>query len=205
MKLYYVPGACSLSPHIALREAGLNFTLVKVTPASGAHKLDKTADGTDFFEINPIGVVPVLELEDGTRLTEGPAIVQYIADQAPEAGLAPPNGTLQRAQMQSWLNFISTELHKGMAPLFNPATPADYKPMLIDKLYSRLGFVNQQLDGQSYLMEDKFSVADPYLFVVTNWVENMKLDLAQFSNIVTFRNRMAARPAVQDALSAEKG
>jgi len=133
MKLYFFPGACSLSPHIALHEAGIKFEHVLVS--SKTHQLK---DGTDFHTINPLGYVPVLELDDGTRLTEGPAIVQYIADQAPDKKLAPANGTVARARLQAWLNFISTELHKGFVPLFNPATPADYKTIATDKFMARL-------------------------------------------------------------------
>jgi glutathione S-transferase len=198
MKLYYSPGACSLSVHITLHEAGMTFTPVKAPTKT--HLLD---DGTDYYSINPLGYVPLLELNDGTRLTEGPAIVQYIADQVPEKNLAPANGTVARAQMQGWLNFIGTELHKGFAPLFNPATPAEYKPMVIDKLLSRFKWVDEQLAGKKYLMGDAFSVADPYLFNVTNWAPLVKVDLSGFANIATFRAHMAQRPAVLAAMRAE--
>ena len=198
MKLYYSPGACSLSPHITLRESGLAFDLI-LAPTK-THKLE---DGTDYYSINPLGYVPLLELGDGTRLTEGPAIVQYIADQVPAKNLAPANGTVARAQLQSWLNFISTEVHKGFSPLFNPATPADYKPMVIDKLLSRLKWVDGQLAGKSYLMGDAFSVADPYLFTVTNWAPRVGVDITGLANITAFRERMAARPAVQAAMRHE--
>ena len=198
MKLYYSPGACSLSVHIALHEAGMTFTPVKAPTKT--HKLE---DGTDYYSINPLGYVPLLELNDGTRLTEGPAIVQYIADQVPEKNLAPANGTVARAQMQSWLNFISTELHKGFAPLFSPATPAEYKPMVIDKLLSRFKWVDEQLAGKKYLMGEAFSMADPYLFTVTNWAPLVKVDLSDFSYLSTFRALMRERPAVQAAMRAE--
>ena len=198
MKLYYSPGACSLAVHIILHEAGMAFTLIKAPTKT--HRLD---DGTDYYSINPLGYVPLLELNDGTRLAEGPAIVQYIADQVPEKNLAPANGTVARAQMQGWLNFIGTELHKGFAPLFNPATPADYKPMVIDKLLSRMKWVDEQLAGKKYLMGDVFSVADPYLFNVTNWAPLVKVDTSDFANIATFRAHMAQRPAVQAAMRAE--
>ena len=198
MKLYYSPGACSLSPHITLHESGLAFDLI-LAPTK-THKLE---DGTDYYSINPLGYVPLLELDDGTRLTEGPAIVQYIADQVPEKNLAPANGTVARAQLQSWLNFISTELHKGVSPMFNPATPADYKPMVIDKLLSRLKWIDGQLVGKSYLMGDAFSVADPYLFAVTNSASRVGVDITGLTNITAFRERMAARPAVQAAMRHE--
>ena len=198
MKLYYSPGACSLAPHIVLSEAGVQFEAIQAPT-----KTHQLPDGSDYYLINPLGYVPLLELSDGTRLTEGPAIVQYIADQVPEKNLAPTNGTVARAQLQSWLNFISTELHKGFSPLFNPATPADYKIVVIDKLMSRLAWVDGQLAGKSYLMGDTFSVADPYLFTVTNWAPRVGVDISSFSNIATFRDRMAARPAVQAAMKAE--
>ena len=198
MKLYYSPGACSLAPHIVLSEAGVQFEAIQAPT-----KTHQLPDGSDYYLVNPLGYVPLLELSDGTRLTEGPAIVQYIADQVPEKNLAPTNGTVARAQLQSWLNFISTELHKGFSPLFNPATPADYKIVVIDKLMSRLAWVDGQLAGKSYLMGDTFSVADPYLFTVTNWAPRVGVDISSFSNIATFRDRMAARPAVQAAMKAE--
>ena len=198
MKLYYSPGACSLSPHITLHESGLAFDLV-LAPTK-THKLE---DGTDYYSINPLGYVPLLELDDGIRLTEGPAIVQYIADQVPAKNLAPANGTVARAQLQSWLNFISTEVHKGLSPLFNPATPADYKPMIIDKVMSRIKWVDSQLAGKCYLMGDAFSVADPYLFAVTNSAPRVGVDITELANIAAFRERMAARPAVHAAMRQE--
>lgn len=142
-----LPGACSLSPHITLHESGLAFE--HLLAPTKTHQLE---DGTDYYTINPLGYVPLLELDDGTRITEGPAIVQYIADQVPAKKLAPANGTVARAQLQAWLNFISTEVHKGFSPLFNPATPAEYKTMVIDKVLSRLKWVDQQLAGKQYLM-----------------------------------------------------
>ena len=198
MKLYYSPGACSLSPHITLHESGLKFE--HVLASTKTHQLE---DGTDYYTINPLGYVPVLELDDGTRLTEGSAIVQYIADQAPGKNLAPPNGTVRRTQMQSWLNFIGTEIHKGFSPLFNPATPAEYKTMAIDKLMSRLKWVDGELAGKQYLMGDDFSVADPYLFTVINWAPKVGMDISGFANLAAFRERMAARPAVQAAMKEE--
>lgn len=198
MKLYYSPGACSMSPHIALLEAGLPFTAVKAPTKT--HQLD---DGTDYYTINPLGYVPLLELDDGTRITEGPAIVQYIADQVPAKNLAPANGSLARYQLQSWLTFIGTELHKGFSPLFNPATPEEYKKIAIDKLLGRLKHVDAQLAGKSYLMGDDFSVADGYLFTVTNWAPRVGVDISGLANIAAFRARMMTRPAVQAAMKAE--
>jgi glutathione S-transferase len=198
MKLYYSPGACSLSAHIALHEAGMTFAAV-----AAPTKTHLLPDGSDYYAINPLGYVPLLELDDGTRITEGPAIVQYIADQAPDKHLAPANGTLARTQLQSWLAFISSELHKGFSPLFNPATPAEYKAMAIDKLMGRLAWVDGELADKHYLMGDSFSVADPYLFTVTNWAPMVKVDISSFANIAAFRARMATRPGVQAAMRAE--
>ncbi|MFC5521903.1 glutathione transferase GstA [Polaromonas jejuensis] len=198
MKLYYSPGACSLSPHITLHESGLQFE--HVLAPTKTHQLP---DGTDYYSINPLGYVPLLELDDGTRLTEGPAIVQYIADQVPDKKLAPANGTVARAQLQSWLHFIATEVHKNFSPLFNPATPAEYKTMMVEKLQSRLKWVDGQLAGKSYLMGDSFSVADPYLFTVTNWAPVVGVDISGLANLAAFRARVAARPAVQKAMQEE--
>jgi len=198
MKLYYSPGACSLSPHIALHEAGLAFT-----PVLASTKSHKLQDGTDYYGINPLGYVPLLELDDGTRLREGPAIVQYIADQVPAKNLAPANGTLQRYRLQEWLTFIGTEIHKGFSPLFNPATPEDYKPMVRDKLRQRLQWVDGQLAGKQYLMGEQFTVADGYLFTVTNWAQPTNVDLSGLAHLAAYRERVAARPAVQAAMKAE--
>ena len=198
MKLYYSPGACSLSAHIALQEDGLAFT-----PMLASTKSHKLQDGTDFYSINPLGYVPVLELDDGTRLREGPAIVQYIADQVPLKMLAPQNGTLQRYRLQEWLSFIGTELHKGFSPLFTPATPEEYKAIARERLQQRLQWVDNQLAGKQYLMGDQFTVADGYLFTVTNWTKPTNLDIAGLSHLVAYRERVAARPAVQAAMKAE--
>ena len=198
MKLYYSPGACSLSVHIVLQESGLAFESVQAPT-----KTHQLPDGTDYYTINPLGYVTLLELDDGTRLTEGPAIAQYIADQVPEKKLAPANGTIQRAQVQSWLNFISSEVHKGFSPLFNPATPAEYKTIAIDKLMTRLNWLDQQLAGKQYLMGDVYSVADPYLFTVTNWAPRVGVDITGLANLTAFRARIAARPAVQAAMKEE--
>ena len=198
MKLYYSPGACSLSPHIALQEAGLAYTPVLVSTKS--HKLQ---DGTDYYTINALGYVPVLELDNGERLREGPAIVQYIADQVPDKQLAPANGTLARYRLQEWLTFIGTELHKGFSPLFNPATPEEYKPMVRERLLQRLQWVDGQLAGKQYLMGDQFTVADGYLFTVTNWTQPTKLDISCLAHLAAYRERVGARPAVQAAMKAE--
>ncbi len=198
MKLYYSTGACSLSPHIVLREAGLPFDLVLASTKS--HKL---LDGTDFYTINPLGYVPVLELDDGSRLREGPAIVQYIADQVPAKQLAPANGTLPRYRVQEWLTFIGTELHKGFSPLFNPAVPDEVKGVFRDKLTSRLQWIDSQLAGKQYLMGDAFCVADAYLYTVSRWCAVMKIDLSGMPQLRALQQRMEARPAVQEALRAE--
>ena len=198
MKLYYSPGACSLSPHIALREAGLAFT-----PVLASTKSHKLQDGTDYYTINALGYVPVLELDNGERLREGPAIVQYIADQVPDKQLAPANGTLARYRLQEWLTFIGTELHKGFSPLFNPATPEEYKPMVRERLLQRLQWVDSQLAGKQYLMGDQFTVADGYLFTVTNWTQPTKLDISGLAHLAAYRERVGARPAVQAAMKAE--
>lgn len=198
MKLYYSPGACSLSPHIALHEAGLAYT-----PVLASTKSHKLQDGTDYYTINPLGYVPVLELDNGERLREGPAIVQYIADQVPDKQLAPANGTLARYRLQEWLTFIGTELHKGFSPLFNPATPDDYKPLVRERLLQRLQWVDGQLAGKQYLMGDQFTVADGYLFTVTNWTQPTKLDISGLANLAAYRERVGARPGVQAAMKAE--
>ncbi|GAC1599534.1 MAG: glutathione transferase GstA [Ramlibacter sp.] len=198
MKLYYSPGACSLSPHIALREAGLAFEPVLASMQS--HKLQ---DGSDYYGINPLGYVPMLELDDGTRLREGPAIVQYIADQVPTKNLAPANGTLPRYRLQEWLTFIGTEVHKQFSPLFNPAMPDDVKKMQKDKLASRFQWIDGELKSKDYLMGDSFSVADGYLFTVTNWAKPTNVDLSAYPNLIAYRKRIAERPAVQEAMKAE--
>lgn len=198
MKLYYSPGACSLSPHIALREAGLAFE-----PVLASTKSHKLQDGTDYYSVNPLGYVPLLELDDGTRLREGPAIVQYIADQAPMKNLAPANGTLPRYRLQEWLTFIGTEIHKTFSPLFNPAMPEEGRQIFRDKLAGRLRWVDGQLAGKQYLMGDHFTVADGYLYVVTRWASPMNIDLGGLVNLLAHHERITARPAVQEALRAE--
>jgi glutathione S-transferase len=198
MKLYYSPGACSLSPHIVLREAGLAFE-----PVLASTKTHKLADGTDYYGFNPKGYVPLLELDDGQRLSEGPAIVQYVADQVPAKKLVAPAGTMARYRQIEWLNFISTELHKGFSPLFNPAMPEEAKKLARDKVSSRLAWVNEQLEGKQYLMGDVFSVPDAYLFTVASWAKHVAIDISSLSHLGAFMSRMAGRPAVQEALKAE--
>ncbi len=198
MKLYLMPGACSLSPHIVLRELGLDFEPVVV-------KRDKsTSNGRNFLEVSPNGYVPALELDDGHVLTEGPAIVQYLADQKPESGLAPANGTMSRYDLQSTLNFISTEIHKTFSPLFNPATTDDVRKAQLEKLTLRVGVVATRLEGKQYLFGDTFSVADAYLYTVLTWSRYTNFDLSAWPSVVAFMERVSARPAVQAALEAEK-
>jgi glutathione S-transferase len=198
MKLYYSIGACSMSPHIVLHEAGLPFEAVLAST-----KTHQLADGTDYYTINPKGSVPLLELDNGERLTEGPAIVQYIADLVPAKKLAPPAGTMARYRLQEWLNYITSELHKGFSPLFNPATPADYKPMASARLIDRLTIVDKALEGKEFLMGDTFTVADAYLFTVAGWSKFVRLDISALTNLTAYLGRIAARPAVQQAMKAE--
>ncbi len=198
MKLYFHPGACSLSPHIVLREAGLDFEAVSTDLM--AHK---TADGGDYYQVNPKGYVPLLELDNGARLTEGPAIVQYIADQVPARHLIAPPGSFERYRAQEWLNFISTELHKGIGFLFNPKMPEEARGLMREKAIGRLKWVDSQLEGKEYLMGAQFTVPDAYLFTVTNWTSHTGIDIGGLKNLGAFMARMHARPAVQAALKAE--
>ena len=198
MKLYYSPGACSLSPHIALKEAGLAFEAI-----AAPTKTHKLPDGTDYYTINPLGYVPFLVLDDGRTLHEGPAIVQYIADQVPAKKLAPANGTWERYKLQEWLNTIGTELHKGFSPLFNPAMPEEAKALARTRLDSRLAWVDGELAGKDYLMGDTFTVADGYLFVVAGWSKHVGIDISGLANLGALMARIGARPAVQEALRAE--
>jgi glutathione S-transferase len=198
MKLYYSPGACSLSPHICLREAGLNFDLEQVDL-----KAKKTKAGADFTQVNPKGQVPTLKLDNGEVLTEGPAVVQYIADQKPASGLAPAAGTMGRYRLQEWLNFLTSEVHKGFSPLFRPNTPEDYKPIVKDALFAKFGVLDKHLAGKSYLMGDQFTVADAYAFTVVGWSKYHKIDLGQWPNLKAYMERVGARPKVQEALKAE--
>lgn len=197
MKLYYSPGACSLSPHIVLHEAGLSFEAI---PAPT--KTHQLPDGTDYYTINPLGYVPLLELDGGERLREGPAIVQYIADQVPGKNLAPANGTMARYRLQEWLTFIGTELHKGHSPLFAPGTPEEYKPLVRERLQSRFAWVDKQLANNTYLLGE-FSVADAYLYTVSRWGQFVGVDTSDLAHLQAFKLRMEARPGVQAALKAE--
>ena len=198
MKLYYAPGACSLSPHIVARELGLPIQLQKVNTK------DKSMEGGgDFWKVNPRGYVPVLELDDGDKLTEGPAIVQYLADQKPESGLAPKNGTKERYRLQEWLNFLTSEVHKQFTPLFKPNTPDDYKKIAKENLANRFNWLNEQLAGKDYLMGKQFTVADAYAFVLLGWTKPTQIDLSQWPNLQAFHKRVAARPKVKEAMQAE--
>lgn len=199
MKLFFSPSACSLSPHIVAREAGLDLTLERVNMGS-----KKLSTGDDFNAVNPKGYVPTLELDDGSFLTEGPAIVQYLADKKPESKLVPAAGTMERYRLQEWLNFISTELHKGFSPLFNPNAPAEWKTAVIAKLGERFDYVSARLEGHSYLTGDNFTVADAYLFTVLRWTAFVGIDLGKWPTLQAYVARVGERPAVQAALEAEK-
>jgi glutathione S-transferase len=199
MKLYFSPGACALHPQIALREAGLDFDLVRVDLR--AHKLH---DGTDFYAINPKGYVPVLELDDGTRLTEGAVIDQFIADKNPAAKLLPPAGTLDRVHVQEWLHFIGTEIHKQFAPLFNPQLPEDEKTAQRKKIGGRFDYVQKELGSKTFLTGDTFTVADGYLFNMLRWTQFTGIDLAQWPGLSAYSARVESRPNVKAALEAER-
>ncbi len=199
MKLYYSPGACSLSPHIVLREAGLDFQIEKVDLGA-----KKTAGGEDFTKINPKGYVPTLQLDDGEILTEGPAIVQYLADLKPAKNLAPAAGTRARYRLQEWLNFISTELHKGFSPLFKSTIPQPVKDEFAATLGKRFDYLSGVLAGKSYLMGDTFTVADAYLFTILSWAGYVKIDLSKWPVLKEYSARVAARPAVQETMKAER-
>jgi glutathione S-transferase len=198
MKLYYSPGACSLSPHIVLAESGLPFELDKVDFSSM-----RSERGADFSKVNPKGYVPVIQLDDGEMLTEGSAIVQYIADHAPKKKLAPPAGTMARYRLQEWLNFIATELHKGFSPLFNQNLSENMRARTIERLNSRLEFAAKRLEGSNYLMGDDFTVADAYLFTILRWASGVNIDLSRLPVLVKYQERIAERPAVQRALEEE--
>ena len=206
MKLYYIPGACSLSPHIVLNELGLDATLVKVN-----HKTHRTEDGRDFHEISPFGYVPVLELDDGTVLREGPAIVQYLADMKPESGLAPKNGTLERYRLQEWLSFLTSEIHKGFIPLLYAVLAGKYVEAAKPKLEKRYAWIDKQLASRDYLMGDTFTVADAYLYALTGWAQASWLESVYktdihfdgLRNLEAWYTRMRERPAVRKALDTE--
>jgi len=198
MKLFYGPGLCSLAPHILLREAGASFDLVMVD-----QKTKTTADGADFRTINPHGYVPAFEVEAGFVLTEGPAIMQYIADKYPSARLAPPNGSADRYRLQSWLNFITSEIHKAYSALFKPDLPEDGKAPFRRQLAARFDVLERYLDGREWLLDSGYSAADAYLYVVTSWSRWVRVDLSPWPALQALRARVEARPAVQAALRAE--
>ncbi|HKU90407.1 MAG TPA: glutathione transferase GstA [Steroidobacteraceae bacterium] len=198
MQLYYSPGACSLASHITLREAGLPVDLRKADT-----KTKKLEDGSDYFAVNSKGAVPALRLDDGQILTEGPAILQYLADQKPESKLAPKAGTLERYRLLEWLNFITSEVHKSFSPLFNPAADPAVKQYTTQNLEKKFDWINKQLAGKQYLTGDQFTIADAYLFVVANWSNFVGIDLGRWPALKAFQDRVAARPKVQEALAAE--
>ncbi|MCG7630491.1 glutathione transferase GstA [Epibacterium sp. MM17-32] len=199
MKLYYKPGACPLASHIALHETGRQFEIEAVDTATG-----RTESGADYRAINPKGYVPALGLDDGTVLTEGAAVLQYIADTTPAAGLAPTAGTLARARMQEQLNWIGTELHKAFGPLFRAGTSEAEQDAARVAVAGKFDFIETQLaDGRAWLVDDRFSVADAYLFVVSNWANFTGIDLARWPNLAAFVGRCAARPSAQAAMRAE--
>ena len=192
MKLYYSPGACSLSPHIVLLESGLPFSVEKVDI-----RAKKTEHGADYLSVNAKGSVPALQLPDGQVLTEGAAIVQYIADQKPDSGLAPRAGTFERYRLMEWLNYVASEVHKGFGPLFNPKASADWKASAVANLGAKFEWLNGQLKGRQYLMGSQFSVADAYLFTVLNWTGKLGIDLAKWPELAAYKERVAQRPKVR--------
>ena len=198
MKLYFSPGSCSLSPHIVLREAGYDFDLERVN-----NQEKKTASGLDYWGINGKGQVPVLELDSGERITEGPVIVQYLADRKPDAGLVPPNGTMERVRVMEWLNFITSELHKTYAPLFRPTTPDAYKDISKENLGKRFDWLEKHFSSRPYLTGDTFTVADAYLFTILRWSGRLNIDMSKWTNLGAFMDRVAARPKVHEAMVAE--
>ncbi len=199
MKLYYIPSACSLSPHIVANELGLPIELVKVDP-----KTKRTEHGEDFLAINPKGYVPVLQLDDGNVLTEGPAIVQYLADLKPEAQLAPANGSMARYRLQEMLGHINSDLHKSYMPLFDPASSDEVRSERMAYLHQRYGLIDAVLGRTPFLLGEQFTISDAYLFVVTRWAAFVKLDLSQYPNLLAFQARIAGRPSVQAAMRREE-
>lgn len=199
MKLYYFPGACSLAADLALREAGLKFDMEKIDLMGDR----KTSDGRDFASINPKGYVPALELDSGDVLTECGVILQYIADQAPDAGLAPPAGSIDRYRMMEWIHYISTELHKNFGPLFNPAASEEAKAAAKEMIGKRLDYMNEHLAGKDYLLGSNFTVADCYMAAVLGWCQHLQLDLSPWPNIGAYAGRIMGRPAMQETLQAE--
>ena len=198
MKLYYSPGACSLSPHIALLEAGLPYDLVKVDL-----KAKKLENGDDYLKVNPKGQVPALGLDSGELVTEGPVIVQMIADKAAGKNLAPARDSAERYKLQEWLNFITTEVHKNFGPLFSPVLADDAKAFFKDRVMSKFKYIDSQLPDRDYLMGKQFTVADGYLFTMLCWADRMKFDLSALPNLLAYKARVGARPMVQEALTKE--
>lgn len=198
MKLYYSPGACSLSPHIALLEAGLPYDLVKVDV-----RAKKLENGDDYLKVNPKGQVPALGLDNGEVMTEGPVIVQMIADRAAAKNLAPASGSPERYRLQEWLNFVTTELHKNFSPLFNPTIPDEVKAFFKDRIMGKFKYADSRLAGQDYLMGTQFTVADGYLYTMLRWADGNNMDLSGLKNLMAYKDRVAARPKVQEALTKE--
>jgi glutathione S-transferase len=198
MKLYYSPGACSLSPHIALLEAGLQYDLVKVDL-----RAKKLENGDDYLKVNPKGQVPALALDNGELVTEGPVIVQMIADKASAKNLAPARDSAERYKLLEWLNYITGELHKNFSPLFNPAIPDEVKNFFKDRIMGKFKYADSQLAGRDYLMGKQFTVADGYLFTMLRWADGNKMDLSGLKNLMAYKDRVAARPKVQEALTKE--
>jgi len=198
MKLYYTPGACSLSPHIALLEAGLPYDLVKVDL-----RAKKLENGDDFLKVNPKGQVPVLALDSGELVTEGPVIIQMIADKAADKNLAPARDSTERYKLLEWLNFITTELHKNFGPMFSPVLADEAKAFFKDRVMGKFKYVESQLAGREYLMGSQFTVADGYLFTMLAWADRLKFDLSEMPNLLAYKARIGARPKVQEALTKE--
>ncbi|MBS9433941.1 glutathione transferase GstA [Photorhabdus hainanensis] len=198
MKLYYQPGACSLSPHIILREAGLDFSMIKVDL-----KTKKMENGDDFFAINPKGQIPTLLLDNNEILTEGAVIVQYIADQRPDKKLIAPAGTMERYHQLEWISHLSSEIHKGFSPLFFPGTPENYRPVAINNLLRRFKYIDKVLAEQPYIAGEHFTVADAYLFTLSSWAPLVQLDLSDLVHLKAYQKKIAERPSVHDALKAE--
>ncbi|MBS0612113.1 MAG: glutathione transferase GstA [Proteobacteria bacterium] len=199
MKLYLTPGACSLSPHIVAQEAGIVLELKKVDL-----RTKKVSDGSNYNEVNPKGSVPLLVLDDGTKLTEGPVIVQYLADQKPQSGLMPAPGSIDRYRVLEWLNFEATELHKSFSPMFNPAAVPEWKQFAAAAIHRHFDYISKQLKDRQFLVGDRFTVADAYLFTILGWGQYAGIDVAKWPVLKSYVDRIAARPKVQAALQAEK-
>ncbi len=198
MKLYYYPGACSMAVHIALHETGIPFELDKVDLAK-----HQTASGEDYYQINPKGYVPALKFDDGQVLTEDAVLLQYVADQKPAAGLAPKAGTMERYRLMEWLNFISSEVHKTLGALFNPKITPEWKDHQVVLFGRRCDFLSKALGSKPFLMGDQFTIADAYLFTILGWANLFKLDMSRWPALTEYAGRIAARPAVKEAMKAE--